>query len=74
MPIDVTPRILYIILGRSADVWMQFAGPRDLRGTTATGKSGWLYSTLEEKREDRVKGKKDVPIVSLRGDNRGSFT
>lgn len=36
--------------------------------------AGWLYSTLEEKRQDRVKGKKDVPIVSLRGYNRASFT
>lgn len=36
--------------------------------------AGCIDSTLGEKREDRVKGKKDVPMVSLRGDNRGSFT
>lgn len=36
--------------------------------------AGYIGSALEEEREDRVKGKKDVPIVSLRGDNRCSFT
>lgn len=36
--------------------------------------AGYIDSALEEEREDRVKGKKDVPIVSLRGDNRCSFT